>query len=53
MMLRLRATAFALAEGVRLYVGAARSSLSDPRDLRRHTRPVGAELVDSVERGRA
>jgi len=54
MMRRLRATAFALAEGVRLYVGAARQAQpSDPGDLRRQARPVGTELVGGVERGRA
>jgi hypothetical protein len=53
MMRALRAAAFGLAEGVRLYLGAARKTPSDSGELRQQARPVGAELVGGVESGRA
>jgi hypothetical protein len=52
-MRTLRAAAFGLAEGVRLYLRAARSTSSDSADVRQLTRPVGAELVRDVGSGRA
>jgi hypothetical protein len=47
----LRAVAFVLAEGVRLYLESLRSALTDSGELREKVRPVGAELASSVERG--
>jgi hypothetical protein len=53
MMRTLRAAAFGLAEGVRLYLGVARSAPTDSGEHRQHARPVGAELVRGVGSGRA
>ena len=53
MMRTLRAAAFGLAEGVRLYLRAARSAPSDSADVRQRAGPVGAELVRGVGSGRA
>jgi hypothetical protein len=52
MMRALRAGAFGLAEGVRLYLGAARRVPSDSGELRQEARPVGEELVQGVGGGR-
>ena len=47
----LRAAAFALAEGVRLYLGAARRTPGDFGGLRQQAQPVGVEFVGVVENG--
>jgi hypothetical protein len=52
MMRTLRAIAFGLAEGVRLYLGAV-TSAPVSGELGRQARPVGAGLVRGVESGRA
>jgi len=52
MMRTLRAAAFGLAEGVRLYFGVARGTTSDSRELRLQARPVGAGLVRDAQGGR-
>jgi hypothetical protein len=53
MMRALRAGALGLAEGVGLYLGAARKRPSDSGELRQRARLVGAELARGVESGRA
>jgi hypothetical protein len=52
-MRTLRAAAFGLAEGVRLYLRAARSAPSDSGELQQQAWPVGAELARGVESGHA
>jgi hypothetical protein len=52
MMRALRAAAFGVAEGVRLYLGFARKGRSGSGELRQQARPVGAGLVRGVESGR-
>jgi hypothetical protein len=52
MMRTLRAAAFGLAEGVRLYLGVARRTPSDSGELGRQARPAGAGLVRDVQSGR-
>jgi hypothetical protein len=52
-MRTLRAVAFGLGEGVRLYLRAARSAPSDSGELQQQAWPVGAELARGVESGHA
>ena len=52
MMRALRTAAFALAEGVRLYLRATRRAPSDSTGRRQEARPVVEELVQGVEGGR-
>jgi hypothetical protein len=52
MMRALRAAAFGLAEGVRLYLGATRRAPTDSGGRRQEARPVGEGLVHGVESGR-
>jgi hypothetical protein len=51
MMRALRAAVFGLAEGMRLYLGSARSAPADSGRLRQQARPVGAGLGGVVEGG--
>lgn len=51
MMRAMRAAAFGLAEGVRMYVAAVKGAPGDPGELRRQARPHRAELVRAVESG--
>jgi hypothetical protein len=51
MIRALRAAAFGLAEGVRIYLGAARRTPADSDELRQLDRPLGAELIRVADRG--
>ena len=51
-MRALRAAAFVLVEGMRMYLAASRGTPGDLGDLRGRGRPVGVELVRGVKSGR-
>jgi len=51
MIRALRAAAFGLAEGVRMYLGAARRASADSGGLSQQDRPLGAELIRVADRG--